>query len=222
MLRNPCACKGSLSYVHEECLIKWLLQKNIRKCELCHSDFEIREQIGNLWDIMKNTVKYMFKDSKRFLKVAIYSVYMYLFFKRFVHIINFFKDIALHSLKTLCRMIVTSLKLIFVAPSADYFQAFSQFDHFGILSMMLRLVRRIFLFVLNRKTEAISKQEITSMLHTFMQRLIKVLSFVYNSFILVQLSCIGYSESFRIKRVLSGIINQNKQIRIMDRYDQDK
>jgi len=59
------------------------------------------------------------------------------------------------------------------------------------------------------------------MLHTFMSRLIKVLSFLYNSFILVQLSCIGYSESFRVKRVLSSIINQNKQIRIMDRSDQD-
>jgi|688.fasta_scaffold423514_1 hypothetical protein len=70
---------------------------------------------------MKNTVKYMFKDSKRFLKVAIYSVYMYLFFKRFVHIINFFKDIAIQSLKAIFRMIVTSLKVIFVAPSSDFF-----------------------------------------------------------------------------------------------------
>jgi hypothetical protein len=25
MLTNPCACKGSLSYVHEACLIQWLL-----------------------------------------------------------------------------------------------------------------------------------------------------------------------------------------------------
>lgn len=167
MLRNPCACKGSLSYVHEECLIKWLLQKNIRKCELCHSDFEIREEIGSLWDIMKNTVKYMFKDSKRFLKVAIYSVYMYLFFKRFVHIVNFFKEIAVQSLKTLFKMIVTSLKLVFVAPSSDFFEVFWQLDHFGILRMSLRLIRRIFKFILNRKTEAISKQQITSMLHTF-------------------------------------------------------
>jgi E3 ubiquitin-protein ligase DOA10 len=25
---NPCACKGSLIYVHEECLKLWILQKN--------------------------------------------------------------------------------------------------------------------------------------------------------------------------------------------------
>ena len=35
LLKNPCACKGTLSYVHEACLVKWLLQRNIRTCELC-------------------------------------------------------------------------------------------------------------------------------------------------------------------------------------------
>ena len=25
LLKNPCACKGTLSYVHEACLVKWLL-----------------------------------------------------------------------------------------------------------------------------------------------------------------------------------------------------
>lgn len=48
-------------------------------------------------------------------------------------------------------------------------------------------------------------------------QIFKVLSFLYNTFILVQLSCIGYAESFRIKRALLHLINQNKQIRINDR-----
>jgi hypothetical protein len=45
----------------------------------------------------------------------------------------------------------------------------------------------------------------------------KVLSILYNAFILVQLSCIGYAESFRIKRTVTHLLNQNKQIRVIDR-----
>jgi hypothetical protein len=48
-------------------------------------------------------------------------------------------------------------------------------------------------------------------------QMFKVLSILYNAFILVQLSCIGYAESFRIKRTVTHLLNQNKQIRVIDR-----
>ena len=53
LLKNPCACKGSLSYVHEACLVKWLLQRDIRRCELCHTNFVIKEEYGSISEIIK-------------------------------------------------------------------------------------------------------------------------------------------------------------------------
>jgi len=54
LLANPCSCKGSMSYVHELCLVKWLLAKNIRHCELCKGQFVVKEEIGSLWEIAKD------------------------------------------------------------------------------------------------------------------------------------------------------------------------
>ena len=39
-LLYPCACSGSIKYIHDHCLREWIKTKNIRiknyKCELCH------------------------------------------------------------------------------------------------------------------------------------------------------------------------------------------
>ncbi|CAD8141100.1 unnamed protein product [Paramecium pentaurelia] len=64
----PCACKGSLQYIHEECLKLWILQKNgiedvfkdRIKCELCSQKFRMRMQLHNhfqksrFWDVPKH------------------------------------------------------------------------------------------------------------------------------------------------------------------------
>ena len=47
MLVRACSCSGSISYVHELCLVKWLLTKNIRHCELCKKKFVIKEEVGS-------------------------------------------------------------------------------------------------------------------------------------------------------------------------------
>lgn len=33
-LRYPCACSGSIKYVHQECLLQWLNHSNSRQCEV--------------------------------------------------------------------------------------------------------------------------------------------------------------------------------------------
>ena len=53
LLVNPCKCKGSMSYIHELCLVKWLLAKNIRHCELCKAEFTIKEEVASVWEIAK-------------------------------------------------------------------------------------------------------------------------------------------------------------------------
>ncbi|WOK95086.1 putative E3 ubiquitin ligase SUD1 [Canna indica] len=38
-LRYPCACSGSIKFVHQECLLQWLNHSNARQCEVCKHTF---------------------------------------------------------------------------------------------------------------------------------------------------------------------------------------
>nr|PNR39211.1 hypothetical protein PHYPA_019489 [Physcomitrium patens] len=38
-LYHPCACSGSIKYVHQECLLQWLNHSNARQCEVCKHMF---------------------------------------------------------------------------------------------------------------------------------------------------------------------------------------
>ena len=42
-LQNTCSCRGSLAYVHKECLLKWIASKrnNAMVCEICKTHFNI-------------------------------------------------------------------------------------------------------------------------------------------------------------------------------------
>ncbi|CAL9749009.1 unnamed protein product [Musa acuminata subsp. burmannicoides] len=38
-LRYPCACSGSIKFVHQDCLLQWLSHSNARQCEVCKHTF---------------------------------------------------------------------------------------------------------------------------------------------------------------------------------------
>ncbi|XP_076956303.1 putative E3 ubiquitin ligase SUD1 isoform X2 [Bidens hawaiensis] len=38
-LRYPCACKGSIKFVHQDCLLQWLDHSHARRCEVCKHRF---------------------------------------------------------------------------------------------------------------------------------------------------------------------------------------
>ncbi|EPS64281.1 hypothetical protein M569_10499, partial [Genlisea aurea] len=38
-LRYPCACSGSIKFVHQDCLLQWLSHSNARQCEVCKHPF---------------------------------------------------------------------------------------------------------------------------------------------------------------------------------------
>lgn len=38
-LRYPCACSGSIKFVHQDCLLQWLNHSNARQCEVLPSSF---------------------------------------------------------------------------------------------------------------------------------------------------------------------------------------
>lgn len=43
-LIQPCNCTGTTAYVHEECLIKWLVVSNRTDCEICKFEYEFVEK----------------------------------------------------------------------------------------------------------------------------------------------------------------------------------
>ncbi|KAL5556960.1 hypothetical protein UlMin_039196 [Ulmus minor] len=38
-LRYPCACRGSIKYVHQDCQLQWLNRRKISRCEVCKYEF---------------------------------------------------------------------------------------------------------------------------------------------------------------------------------------
>jgi hypothetical protein len=41
---SPCRCKGTLEYVHTNCLLEWLDQSNNKQCSHCHYEYVIEEE----------------------------------------------------------------------------------------------------------------------------------------------------------------------------------
>jgi len=39
----PCLCRGSMKFVHYDCLTKWIVRGDKRKCEVCQFKYKIQE-----------------------------------------------------------------------------------------------------------------------------------------------------------------------------------
>lgn len=46
-LRHPCKCKGSVKWIHEECLGEWLKHSRKYECELCGYKYAFRKEYTN-------------------------------------------------------------------------------------------------------------------------------------------------------------------------------
>ena len=42
---KPCLCKGSLNFVHEECLLVWIKTSNSKVCNICGYPFNIKYRL---------------------------------------------------------------------------------------------------------------------------------------------------------------------------------
>ena len=64
MLR-PCRCRGSMSYVHSDCLIKWIDVSKSDECEVCLTKYKFREWTTDS-PSLKTYLFWMFKNIKDF------------------------------------------------------------------------------------------------------------------------------------------------------------
>lgn len=44
-LISPCMCAGSLQYVHQSCLQRWIKSSDTKKCELCKYEFRMESKM---------------------------------------------------------------------------------------------------------------------------------------------------------------------------------
>ena len=44
-LISPCLCSGSMKYVHQACLQKWIKSADTKSCELCQFDFHMTTRV---------------------------------------------------------------------------------------------------------------------------------------------------------------------------------
>ena len=95
---SPAIAKEVCRMFMSHAWIRWLTEKNIRKCELCKEPFNLSEEFGSIWFIFKKNIKYLMDDKRRIIKLFIYGLYMYLFSKRVISLLTYFKRIILKTL----------------------------------------------------------------------------------------------------------------------------
>jgi E3 ubiquitin-protein ligase DOA10 len=115
----PCQCKGSMRYVHETCLLRWLKQKGgnsehettefTKKCELCQYLIKISRRPVGPTRIFRNVLEYFWRHRnsifsvKRMVKVIAYSLYFWIIVYRLKMIFGKILPCILKNLKQRCR-----------------------------------------------------------------------------------------------------------------------
>jgi hypothetical protein len=72
--------------------------------------------------MIKQTFSYIFSSNRRLLKVTIYAIYLYLFFKRFSFVVKYFKKLVAEFFKSTWRnlKLPTSFKSANLRKKIDY------------------------------------------------------------------------------------------------------
>ena len=214
LLKQICNCKGSMKYVHETCLIKWLQTKNIKFCELCLQEYDISYEFGSLKEITMNGLKYAFKDKRKLLRGMLYSLYLWIFFRRFMHMIisifKFVKTCVSSSIRSIqarrqkTTRIMIDLLTVLRSPQLD------SLDHFNWEPSVIHWLTNKNQFWQTSLKKFKDVLSVHSMLRTF----IGLISFLYRVFIFVQMCCLGYGESLRIKKYINFMLINSRKIKI--------
>lgn len=53
ILISPCSCNGSMKYVHQTCLQKWVKSRDTKKCELCSTSYDMTSSVKPFRQVRK-------------------------------------------------------------------------------------------------------------------------------------------------------------------------
>ena len=111
---SPCKCKGSLEYVHFQCLTIWLSTTNRNSCEICHYKYKLEFEMKpfSKWSCPEEIKELMFDLYGDMLLVLL--VY-HLFYISLSHS-KFIKALEDQPITTICQIIANILLLILMVP----------------------------------------------------------------------------------------------------------
>jgi len=55
-LISPCLCLGTMQYLHQSCLQRWIKSAGVKSCELCKFDFIMHSEIKPFKQVFKKTI----------------------------------------------------------------------------------------------------------------------------------------------------------------------
>ena len=100
---HPCKCKGTLRYVHEKCLTKWIATSGKTKCTQCHYEYQYSEEFPSfIEELVDKYATYIVFCISLLILFVIFQILSY-FFKRFSFIVKIFGSIDLFT--NLCGML---------------------------------------------------------------------------------------------------------------------
>ena len=91
---SPCACRGSLKYVHERCLLQWLTQKGSERCELCRQQVGTYEEKRDACETALKVAQCILTEWRsifsvnRILKCAFFGLYVWVIIGRFKNLLT--------------------------------------------------------------------------------------------------------------------------------------
>ena len=102
-----------MSFVHEKCLVRWLTEKNINRCELCKQSIQILQvfTVRRLLDLIKQDLKFMFARRDRVLRIVFKIACMAIYVKHFLPVVRFLRTKMLRNLCTLWMIFEQEEKL---------------------------------------------------------------------------------------------------------------
>ena len=78
-LINPCKCKGSMEYVHRECLCHWIESRTDNRghllCEICKHRLPFQRKLKRIWECLRIIKDYFKEERIRMVSPVVLTLY---------------------------------------------------------------------------------------------------------------------------------------------------
>lgn len=85
-LYHPCKCSGSIKFVHQDCLLKWIGHSQKKKCEVCDFEFNFTSELAkdapqtlSFFQLLKGLLSIGKNTSQKLLR-AVFSTFIWVAF----------------------------------------------------------------------------------------------------------------------------------------------
>ena len=115
---SPCECKGSVRYVHLECIEKWLqLNYKLNYCELCKHEFRMKRRFKPIlkWNIFLDKIEELLRNLLLTTPVFIFTIEGICFYIEYYESLNQHKLMyrLIYEFFCICLILIFIIYLIY-------------------------------------------------------------------------------------------------------------